>query len=240
MKKYALLNRFLDLLYPPRCILCHRFLQQGERELCPECRGNLPILPKEERSQTLSGISSCCSLFDYEGEVRQSVLRYKFGGRSFYGRIYGDMLAEWVDRDEYDCDIITWVPLSRKRKRSRGYDQAKLIADAFARRTGIPCRGLLKKIKNTAPQSGTDSREARRTNIADAYMPLCPEEISGSRILLMDDIVTTGATLSECAKVLTWAGAKDVRALTLARTRQRSKTINDAELSADGSINDHI
>ena len=56
----------------------------------------------------------------------------------------------------------------------------------------------------------------------------------------MDDIVTTGATLSECAKVLTRAGAKDVRALTLARTRQRSKTINDAELSADGSINDHI
>ena len=150
------------------------------------------------------------------------------------------MLAEWVDRDEYDCDIITWVPLSRKRKRSRGYDQAKLIADAFARRTRIPCRGLLKKIKNTAPQSGTDSREARRMNIADAYMPICPEEISGRRILLMDDIVTTGATLSECAKVLTRAGAKDVRALTLARTRQRSKTINDAELSADGSINDHI
>ena len=150
------------------------------------------------------------------------------------------MLAQWLERDEYDCDIITWVPLSRKRKRSRGYDQAKLIADAFARRTGIPCRGLLKKIKNTAPQSGTDSREERRTNIADAYMPLCPEEISGRRILLMDDIVTTGATLSECAKVLTRAGAKDVRALTLARTRQRSKTINDAELSADGSINDHI
>ena len=150
------------------------------------------------------------------------MLRYKFNGLSFYSSVYTDLMINKLDREEYVCDCITWVPLSRKRLRSRGYDQAKLLSEGFAASAGLPCEELLKKIRNTAPQSGTDSRAERKSNIKNAYRTVQEEKIVGKSILLMDDIVTTGATLSECAQALKRAGAKQVRALTLARTDLKS------------------
>ena len=86
----------------------------------------------------------------------------------------------------------------------------------------MPCEELLKKVRNTAPQSGTGSRAERKSNIKDAYRTVQEEKIIGKTILLVDDIVTTGATLSECAQALKRAGANQVRALTLARTDLKS------------------
>ena len=210
--------RLLDLLYPPRCMLCHAFLEKGEKDLCSRCLNSLPVLAKKERGQSLPGLEGCSSLFRYEGDVRASLLRYKFHGLSFYGARYAALLAKNLEEDELSCDCITWVPLSRRRLRKRGYDQAGLLAKALAKETGRPCAPLLKKIRNAAPQSGRKSREERRSNIQGAYRPARRADIAGKTILLIDDIVTTDSTLSECASVLLAAGASSVKAVTVART----------------------
>ncbi|MBQ8076167.1 MAG: ComF family protein, partial [Oscillospiraceae bacterium] len=160
----------------------------------------------------------CTSLLEYEGDVRQSILRYKFHGLSFYSSVYTELMSDILQTDEYACDIVTWVPLSKARLRKRGYDQARLLAEGFAQKKKLPCIPLLKKVRNAAPQSGTRTREERSTNIRNAYQVPAGTEMNGTVVLLLDDIVTTGATLSECARVLKSAGAKQVKALTLART----------------------
>lgn len=220
MEKNKVWNCLLDLLYPPRCVWCHRYLNSVEKRerVCARCKKDLPLLDKEEREQSFPGLDSCTSLLEYDGDVRQSILRYKFQGLSFYSSVYTELMSSVLDADEYACDVITWVPLSRKRLRTRGYDQAKLLAEGFAKNTELPCIPLLKKVRNTAPQSGTRKREERSTNIRDAYQAVNETEMNKKVVLLLDDIVTTGATLSECAGVLKSAGAKQVKALTLART----------------------
>lgn len=220
MERHTFLNALLDLFYPPRCIWCHRFLNDEEKRegVCCSCSTSLPVLIRGERCRQLPEAEICTSLLQYKGEVRQSILRYKFRGLSFYSSFYADLMADVLDREEYACDVITWVPLSRKRLRKRGYDQAKLLAEDFARKTGYPCEALLKKVRNTAPQSGTAGKEERKTNIRDAYLLMDGKDLAGKTVLLIDDIVTTGATLSECASVLRKGGAERVKALTLART----------------------
>ena len=110
------------------------------------------------------------------------------------------------------CDMITWVPLSRRRLRKRGYDQARILAEETAKRLGIPCEKLLKKKIDTRPQSGIHDAEARRNNAKGVYVCCAPEKAKGRRVLVIDDIVTTGATLSECASELRKAGCAEVYA----------------------------
>ena len=128
-------------------------------------------------------------------------------------------MAKCIDENQISCDIITWVPLSRKRLRQRGYDQARLLATELSKKAGIECCRLLKKTRNNPAQSGTGGAEKRRANVSGVYTALSPEKITGKSILIVDDIVTTGATLSECGRMLLSAGAKEVKAVTVARKR---------------------
>lgn len=126
-------------------------------------------------------------------------------------------MAKCIDENEISCDIITWVPLSRKRLRKRGYDQARLLAEELSRISGVGCCRLLQKTRNNPAQSGTGSAEKRRANVSGVYRAADEDQVKGKSILLVDDIVTTGATLSECARVLISAGAREVKAVTVAR-----------------------
>ena len=123
-----LFHKLLNLIYPPRCMFCHSFLKGKEQGMCSSCRASLPVLAERDRVQSLAGVSACSSLFRYEGNVRQSLHRYKFSGLSYYGSEFAAMMAVYMTDSELACDIVTWVPLSRARMRSRGYDQAGLIA----------------------------------------------------------------------------------------------------------------
>ena len=212
----GLFSWLVDLFYPPKCVLCGKLLEQEERDLCMECRK----LPEQEVRQISKprkavSVTAVCS---YEELVRESLLRYKFGGATAYADIYSEFIVKCIDENKISCDSITWVPLSRRRLRRRGYDQAELLAKLIAKHLGQSPVRLLKKLRDTPPQSQTGSAEKRRANIAGAYACLRPERVQGKRILLVDDIVTTGATLSEAAKVLKKAGAKEVICATLARS----------------------
>ena len=105
----------------------------------------------------------------------------------------------------------TGVPVSAKRRRSRGYDQTELLAHAVARELELPCTQTLQKIRHNPAQSSQRDAAARRANVLGAYRAVSPERFAGRSVLLIDDILTTGATLSECSRVLLTAGAKGKR-----------------------------
>lgn len=209
----------LDLIFPTRCIRCRRFLGSGRPRFCPDC---LDILPYTSGGGRQKGdfFSDCVSPLFYEKEIREAILRYKFGGIRSYADAFGTLLASCIYEElEGDYDLITWVPLDKHRLRQRGYDQTRLIAEAAGRRLRKEPTVLLKKVKTCKAQSSTGSPEARRANIAGAYAVMDPALVADKRILVIDDIVTTGSTLSECAKTLLMAGAEDIVCAALARTK---------------------
>ena len=213
----SLIDALLELIYPTRCAFCHK-LTQGGAKVCPQCRKVLPYVTGP--GQRFRAVDICVSALYYEKDVRQSLHRYKFGGLRAYAQIYGEFLEKCVDENRISCDIITWVPLSRRRLRSRGYDQARLLAEELAGRMGTACAPLLKKRRDNPAQSGTGGPEKRRANVRGVYEAVSGELIQGKRVLIVDDIVTTGSTLFECAATLREAGAASVAAVTVAQTRK--------------------
>ena len=210
-----MLKRLLDLLYPPRCVLCHSFLEHGETEVCCACGKR--VLEQQYRQRSLRTLSRCVSLFPYEGVFRESITRFKFGGRPFYADAYAKWLAALI-RTELDgtFDLITWAPVSRKRKRKRGYDQTELLCRGAAKLLGKDVVRALEKTRDNPAQSTMKNAEARHANIKNVYAAADPDAIRGRRVLLMDDILTTGATLEVCARTLLRAGAKEIVGCTLA------------------------
>jgi len=215
-----ILNFVLDLLFPPKCVICRSVLEGNTRNICPKCKTELPVT---KNGGILKGnfFTACVSPLYYEDKVREALLRYKFYGMTAYAEFFGKMIAECAE--EYidsHVDIISWVPLSKRRLRKRGYDQAQLLAEEVSMILGIPCVPVLVKIRNAAPQSRSGSAEKRRSNISGAYKAIDSEQIAGKRILLVDDIVTTGSTFSECARTLGMAGAERVYCAAAARKRE--------------------
>ena len=125
--------------------------------------------------------------------------------------------------DRADFDVLTWIPISEKRRRKRGFDQVELLAEKLAQELGIMPQPLLKKIRDNPAQSGIVGQAERRANVLGVYQVLNPEQLQGKRVLLLDDIITTGATAGECARVLLTAGAKEVHFAVIAAARQHKK-----------------
>ena len=212
-----LIDTLLDLLYPPRCPFCHRFLDGGMR-VCARCERSLPYMPAGRVDRAFKNVDECFSVLRYEGDVRKSLHRYTFGGVSAYAGCYAKLLAECIEVNAIYADVVTWAPLSARRLRERGYDQARLLAEGAAEYMETPCLPLLKKRRHNAAQSGTKSADERRKNVRGVYAYAGNTPLDGMTVLLVDDIVTTGATLDECAGVLRKAGAAEILALTLACT----------------------
>ena len=212
-----ILDLIAHLLYPWKCVFCESVLK--DTDICRECEEKLPYTVGDSAMQKFPFIDKCVSPLYYKDKVRASVHRYKFGGCSAYSRRYAALMSDWVENN-LDCrsiDVISWIPLSKKRLRQRGYDQARLLAEEIAAKTGLPCRQLLQKVKNNSAQSLTRDAKQRRENVAGVYALDDGADVSGLRILLVDDVVTTGATMSEAARILRKAGAKSVFGVTLAR-----------------------
>lgn len=209
----------LDLLYPPRCAFCHDFVKNGKILICDHCRDNLPRTLNAGRQKT-TFVSACIAPFYYEKDVKESLHRFKFFFCTGYARAYAPYLADLI-REEFgdSFDLLTWVPISRKRMKKRGYDQSKLLAQAVGKLLGVRPVRTLRKIRNTTPQSLTGSAEKRRENVKGAYAAWRPERFNGKRVLILDDIFTTGSTVSECARTLGKAGAAEILCATVARSR---------------------
>jgi ComF family protein len=214
-----LLHYISQLLFPSKCILCRKLLEKNELDLCSDCRANAPECPVKRTKFPF--IESWLAAWYYEGDVRRSLLRYKFHHKRHYAAGYGRILAMKIAREREDTfDLITWVPISRFRKLRRGYDQVELLARAVCAELGMEPVQTLRKIHHNPPQSGIVGQAHRRANVLGVYAAVEYENIKNKRILLLDDIITTGATVSECARVLMIAGAKEVHCAAVAAVKQ--------------------
>ena len=220
MSKISLL--ISRLLFPPKCVLCRKVLQDDETDLCRECRMHTPEFSKQTKK--LPYLAGWTALWYYEGDVRRSILRFKFYNARSYAETYGRLLAMKLLQEETEFDLLTWAPISRLRKWRRGYDQVELIAQAVGKELGIAPVATLKKRRNNPPQSGIRDAARRRANVFGVYQVLDPQQISGKRILLLDDIMTTGATAGECARMLLTDGAKEVYCAAVASAYHNKKT----------------
>ena len=148
----------------------------------------------------------------YRDDVRNSIRRFKFRNARGYGNFYAKMMALRLKSQPFNgtIDVITWVPVSTRRRLRRGYDQAQLIAKALSKELDIPAVRGLKKTRHTPAQSGIKDASARRANVFNSYKGINPSAFTDKRVLLVDDIITTGATASECAKMLHVSGATHI------------------------------
>lgn len=208
-------NFLTDLLFPPKCILCGKLLRKGEIDLCHNCRSSAPWFETSHRN--IPHLATWTSIWYYEDMVRDSLLRYKFCSARSYSHAYGRLLAiRILEKTDTEDAVLTWVPVSRQRKWKRGYDQDQLLAEAVGKELGIPPIATLRKIRNNPPQSGITGAAQRKANVLGVYKPVKTHQFSGRRVILVDDILTTGATASECARVLLTAGAREVICATVA------------------------
>lgn len=215
MKKLA--AAVLDLLYPPRCMLCHRLLPDSKEPICSDCAGIL--LRQQPPIRRTNGRIFSVSPYAYEEPLRGSLHRFKFGGRTFYSREFARWMAACLRQTVTDSfDLITWVPVSLLRRWSRGYDQSELLCRELSGILGLPMARTLRKIRNNPPQSGTDSASCRKRNVRGVYRTASRCDLRGKSVLLVDDVTTTGSTLRECVKILKSAGAAQVICVTLAAT----------------------
>lgn len=206
----------LDLLYPPRCAFCGKLTEPPADGVCPECERSLPYIEDGLVLRRIGAFPCAVALY-YDGTVPDGVHALKFGKKSWRAKIFGRCVARAAaEHLGGEFDAVTFVPVSPLRNFSRGFDQARLIASAAAAVWGLEAEPTLRKIRHNRPQSSLDSPEQRRRNVQGAYAVPHPERVRGRRFLLIDDVATTGNTLSACAEALTAAGAASVVCAALA------------------------
>ncbi len=209
-------ERILDLVFPQRCAFCRCNCAEG---LCEKCERSLPTREKALREDAFARVAAPLV---YTGAVREAVLRLKFSGALGTLRGFAALMAHCAAEEfagEFDC--VTFVPVSNKRRRERGYDQAERLAVEMAKLWNVKAERLLKKVRHTEAQSSITDPAARHANVFGVYEAVNTDRIRGARALLVDDVVTTGATMKECVRILKDAGAAEVMCIALASSEEK-------------------
>ena len=204
MRKLKLAD--IVLPYIEKCVLCS--VEKGVQEgLCKRCGQKLGTL---RHGQTQAkGYTAYCA-YDYKDEARSLVRNFKFHDGRYLASFMARQMAQGLE-GQYSC--ITYVPLHEKRRKHRGYDQAQLLAKEVSKITGVPFREALVRTRNTKTQTKLDAMQ-RQNNMSGAFE--ATERVTG-RVVLVDDVLTTGATAAECAKMLLENGAEEVQIIAFAR-----------------------
>ena len=238
LHKSELFQAAVSLLYPATCTICGKHVRAGEY-LCNGCEEKIiRIVPpfcetcSEPFQGSINAAFNCANCahrtihFDaavaaYRGRgiVRDVIHEFKYNRQMHLRHLVARWLRAALDDErlhDYEFNVIVPVPLHPARQRERGFNQASLLAELLSAHTSIPCRPLLERIRYTTTQTALD-RSERMENLHNAFRLRKNADVRGLRVLLIDDVLTTGSTLSECARVLKHAGAISVRAATAAR-----------------------
>ncbi len=220
-----LLASGLDVVYPPLCLLCDQLLAPDERLVCRPCFAHLPLRVDGDVAAAACRLrlnhpphfERCLALYAYDPQVQKLVHFFKYRGGRALARPFGEALGAALTASDCGVNALIPVPLHRSRLRDRGYNQSELLAREVGRCCGVPVWGdVLVRKKATLPQARMDRRQ-RLGNLRDAFVVKAPERLSGVRVALVDDVLTTGHTLDECARVLLDTRAAAVITLTIAR-----------------------
>src|SRR6266705_1564962 len=238
LQKFDLLEAAVSLLYPSVCTICGRSIRAGEY-LCDQCEAKTvrivaPFCQKcsEPFEGAITSAFTCANCahrtiyFDaavaaYRGRgiVRQVIHEFKYGRQIHLRHLVGRWLNSALDDErlrQSHFDVIVPVPLHPARQRERGFNQAGLLAELLSAETSIPVKPLLERTRYTTTQTALDRAE-RMENLHNAFRLRKNADVRGLRVLLVDDVLTTGSTLNECARILKRASAFSVHAATAAR-----------------------
>lgn len=217
-------NAFLNFIFPGVCFHCGIQVSEQEVLICDTC---WKMIPRNTHHTISSGdkaltrkkyFSFVAWRFGYNDDVRELIHFFKFNNYSFlHERLGFEMSHTLLNVKELStADALVPVPLHRTRMRERGYNQSLLLANTLSENTGIPVINALVRIKNNPPQYLIKDKAEKERNVMGVFAVKNKEDIKNKRIILVDDIFTTGATSNECGKVLKQAGAKEVMVLTTA------------------------
>ncbi|MFC1480349.1 ComF family protein [Candidatus Omnitrophota bacterium] len=215
-----LLGSYINILLPSSCAACGKSLAAYPLPVCPRCL-RLILAKNPPAIQSSNHLKKIWSCRPYEDVVRECIKKFKYREKRHMMIVFENMIRKFLSENNLPSDpvdLIVPVPLHPIRRHARGYNQSELISEALSGRFSAPvCSHALIKTKNTVPQMGL-SRKNRIKNLKNSFAVVDRLYLVGKSILLVDDIMTTGATLDTCAVTLLGAGVKEVFAFTLART----------------------
>jgi len=211
------MSAILDLLFPPRCAFCGKILD-ASGDVCKECEASLPFRVEGKILRSVGENHYLCAVaMYYDRPVSAGIKALKFGKKSWRTKVFARYLAPAAEKTlSGQFDAVTFVPVSWKRNFSRGFDQARLLAQETAKLWGVKAEPTLRKVRHNRAQSSITSPAQRAANVKDAYAVPHPDRVRGRRFLLIDDVCTTGSTVSAAADALMDAGAAGVVCATLA------------------------
>lgn len=214
----SMIQTIMNLIYPKVCGICGEI---SKEDICNKCKVKIKQWQRNKKHIYLrKHFITHMYVFDYQDIIRQRILQYKFQEKTYLYRSFVKMMLNEKKICGFlkNYDIIIPVPISKKRKKQRGYNQSEIIAKQIAKQVEELAyrNNILYKIKDTLPQSMLN-QEKRKENIKGAYYIKNEEIVQNKKILLFDDIYTTGNTVDECSRVLKQAGAKEIGVLTLAK-----------------------
>lgn len=229
MKCKSLWNGILEFFYPPRCLFCRKIVLPG-RECCEACEKSLLSEHWSARMiEPQTGKTLVCIAPDqYDGPLRKAMLDFKFHNMPKHAHFFAQRIFSQLQQSSFltRADFVVSVPLSRERLHQRGYNQSELIARELAALAGLPYFTVLEKHVENQEQHRLHKKD-RRQNVRGVYRILPgAHQVENQRILLVDDILTTGATLGECAAVLYAAGAKEVLCAAACRVPTQPESIS--------------
>ena len=211
-------KQLLELIYPAFCQICDLKLNSEEEYLCHKCLYPIRISPSPFYPKSYKYLQEVWSWAIYENIMKKCIHLVKYKQKDYIFNLFKKPLIEFFERNSImkNVDIITFVPLYSSKLRERTFNQAEIIAKVPASYYEIPLRNLLQKTIKTLPQHNFDKYK-RIENVKGSFTVEDKEIIRKRKILIVDDILTTGATINECSKVLLEAGAKKVYGFTLLR-----------------------
>ena len=219
-----MLEFVLNFLFPPICVSCEKntqnlFSKEENKWICNLCNKRI-IKFKKAQILKVRNIyyNKFIYIFEYKHIIRKLMLNYKFKGRPYISNFFVEIILKDKNlcRNILNYDIIVPVPMSKEKLYKRGYNQTELVANGISKELKIETKKLLQKKENIKTQSSL-LKVGRSRNIRNAFYILEPEKIRDKKVILLDDIFTTGATVRECAKKLKEAGAKEILVLVLAK-----------------------
>lgn len=199
-------EEILDIIYPPinKCIVCDaEFIG-----ICPTCNTSIKRCIRE---------GNIISYGHYKGALKKLLLEFKYKKNFTAGRVLADYIYKLIKENNIDAEVILFIPSSKKALKERGFNQCEFLAKEISKKLEIKIYRDIIKVKNIKEQK-TLSKEDRVKNVRDAFKIRDKSNVKGKKIILLDDVVTTGATIYECEKILKEAGATSINILTVAKS----------------------
>lgn len=214
----------LNWIYPPRCVFCHNIIPLNKYtkfDVCDKCIDHIPFMNKPnciKCGKSIEAENQLCKdclkdkhfykkgwiALKYDDMIKESIYRFKYDNCALYSKTFAQIMYQTIETKDiinYKFDIITYVPIHKNKLKSRGYNQAKLLADELSIKLNIPSKNLIVRTKDTKPQSNLSPKE-RFNNLKGAFKLSSNQKLINKNILIIDDIYTTGSTINACANTL--------------------------------------